>query len=65
MIEPFEERDRRGFPRTAMSVLVQVQLVPRGTPLDDQLSKAVSGLSTNVSRGGMAAWVGVTGGCGK
>lgn len=58
MIEPFEERDRRGFPRTAMSVLVQVQLVPRGAPLDDQLSTAVSGLSTNVSRGGMAAWVG-------
>ncbi len=57
MIEPFEGRDRRGFPRTAMSVLIQVQLVPKGAPLDDQLSKAVSGLATNVSRGGISAWV--------
>jgi len=58
MIEPFEERDRRGFPRTAMSVLIQVQLVPGDTPLEDQLSRAVSGLSTDVSRGGLCAWVG-------
>ncbi len=58
MIEPFEGRDRRGFPRTAMSVLIQVQLVPHGTALDDQLNRGVSGLSTNLSRGGMAAWVG-------
>jgi CheY-like chemotaxis protein len=58
MIEPFERRDRRDFPRTAMSVLIQVQLVPGDAPLEDQLSKAISGLSTNVSRGGMSAWVG-------
>ncbi len=57
MIEPFEGRDRRDFPRTAMSVLIQVQIVPRGAPLDDQLSHSVSGLSTDLSRGGMAAWV--------
>jgi len=58
MIEPFEGRERRGFPRTAMSVLIQVQVVPNGTPLDDSLTKAISGLSTDVSRGGMCAWVG-------
>jgi CheY-like chemotaxis protein len=58
MIEPFEERDRRGFPRTAMSVLIQVQVVPNAAPLDEDLSQAISGLSTDVSRGGMGAWVG-------
>jgi CheY-like chemotaxis protein len=58
MIEPFEGRERRGFPRTAMSVLIQVQVVPNGAPLDDHLSQTISGLSTDVSRGGMSAWVG-------
>ena len=58
MIEPFEERDRRGFPRTAMSVLIQVQVVPNSAPLDEELTKAISGLSTDVSRGGMGAWIG-------
>ena len=58
MIEPFEERDRRGFPRAAMSVLIQVQVVPNGAPLDEHLTKAISGLSTDVSRGGMGAWIG-------
>jgi CheY-like chemotaxis protein len=58
MIEPFEGRERRGFPRTAMSVLMQVQVVPDGAPLDDSLAKAISGLSTDVSRGGMCAWIG-------
>lgn len=58
MIEPFEERDRRGFPRTAMSVLIQVQAVPNGAPLDEYLTQAISGLSTDVSRGGMGAWIG-------
>lgn len=58
MIEPFEERDRRGFPRTAMSVLIQVQVMPNGAPLDEHLAKAISGLSTDVSRGGMGAWIG-------
>ena len=41
-----------------MSLLIQVQLVPNGAPLDDQLSQTISGLSTDVSRGGMSAWVG-------
>jgi len=58
MIEPFEGRERRGFPRTAMSVLIQVQVVPNGTPLDESLTQAISGLATDVSRGGMGAWVG-------
>jgi CheY-like chemotaxis protein len=58
MIEPFEERERRGFPRAAMSVLIQVQVMPHGTPLDDHLTQAISGLSTDVSRGGMSAWIG-------
>ena len=58
MIEPFEGKERRGFPRTAMSVLIQVQPVPEAQPLDDELSRTVSGLSTDFSRGGMGAWVG-------
>ena len=58
MIEPFEKRERRGFPRTAMSVLVQVQAVPNGGPLDAHLEEVISGLSTDVSRSGMSAWVG-------
>ena len=58
MIEPFEGRERRGFPRTAMSVLIQVQVVPNGGPLDDVLSASISGLSTDVSRGGLSAWIG-------
>jgi len=58
MIEPFEGRDQRGFPRTAISVLIQVQVVPNGTRLDAQLSQALSGLSTDISRGGMGAWIG-------
>ena len=58
MIELFEERDRRGFPRTAMTVLIQVEVVPDGARLDGHLSKAISGLSTDLSRGGMSAWVG-------
>jgi len=58
MIEPFEGRERRGFPRTAMSVLLQVQVVPNGAPLDEHLAKSISGLSTDVSRGGLGAWLG-------
>lgn len=58
MIEPFEGRERRGFSRTAMSVLLQVQVVPKGEPLDDHLARSISGLSMDVSRGGMSAWVG-------
>ena len=58
MIEPFEARERRGFPRAAMSVLIQVQVVPNGGPLDDILSTSISGLSTDVSRGGLSAWIG-------
>lgn len=40
-----------------MSVLIQLQVVPSGAPLDEHLSQAISGLSTDVSRGGMSAWV--------
>jgi CheY-like chemotaxis protein len=58
MIEPFEARERRGFPRAAMSVLLQVQVVPNGAPLDEHLTTSISGLSTDVSRGGVAAWIG-------
>jgi len=58
MIEPFERRERRGFPRAAMSVLIQVQIVPKGAPLDESLNRTISGLSMDLSRGGMIAWVG-------
>ncbi len=58
MIEVFEGRERRGFPRTAMSVLIQVQIVPNGGPLDEHLSASISGLSTDLSRGGLSAWIG-------
>ena len=58
MLKPFERRERRDFPRTAMSVLIQVQAVTRGAPSDEHLPQALSGLSTDVSRGGMSIWVG-------
>ncbi len=58
MIKPFEPRERRGFPRAAMSMLIQVQVIPNDGPLDEHLSQAISGLSTDVSRSGMSAWVG-------
>ena len=58
MIEPFERRERRGFPRAAMSVLIQVQIVPKGESLDESLNRSISGLSVDVSRGGMIAWLG-------
>ena len=40
-----------------MSVLIQVQVIPNDGPLDEHLSQAISGLSTDVSRSGISAWV--------
>lgn len=58
MVEPFERRERRGFPRAGMSVLIQVQIVAEGASLDDGLGGSISGLSMDVSRGGVVAWLG-------
>jgi len=58
MIEPFEGRERRGFPRTAMSVLIQMQVMPNGGPIDEHLASSISGLGTDVSRGGLSVWIG-------
>ena len=53
-----DEPDRRGFARTAMSMLCQLQIVPNGSSaLDEHLQNTISGLSTDVSRGGLGVWL--------
>lgn len=55
-----DDDDRRVFPRTAFTILVQLSIVDddEEDDADEDRTPAVSGITADMSRGGLAAWVG-------